>query len=377
MKKILLGTTAVIALGTMTTEAFAADKIKLSVGGFMKEYLGITNSDEVASTDSAAARDKDISQFTDTEIHFLGSTTLDSGLKVAVTVEMEADQGAAGSTGPLNVDRSYLTISSDALGSLAVGSTPHFADSNLVRVPNASGNFDWTDTDSWAGIATSATASTAAFTTTAPDISGVGGDSAKLSYTSPTFAGLTIGASYTAAETANASDARRAPGTLSDGYTYGARWAGDLGGAAIAADVTHMNFGDVNQSINHFGLNVGMAGFTVGGGYSDFDDTQSAAGKAANVSTTVTDGNAWELGVGYVTGPYSVSVGYMAAEDDGTVAGAGGDKDTKWKVAGSYDMGAGVALTANYFHNKRDAEGTAATTASTITGVIAGIEVNF
>ncbi|OEJ64116.1 porin [Magnetovibrio blakemorei] len=372
MKKILLGTTAVIALSAMTSEAFAADKIKLSVGGFMKEYLGITNSDEVAPT-GAFARDKDISQYTDTEIHFTGSTTLDSGIKVAATIEVEADQDG-GTAERRNVDRSYLTISSDAVGNLVVGSAPHFADSNLVRVPNASGNFDWTDTDSWAGIATSATAATAAFTTTAPDISGVGGDSAKLSYTSPTFSGITVGASYTAAETADASDARRVSGALHDGYTYGIRYSGDLGGAVIAADVTHMNFGDTNQSINHVGLNVGMAGFTVGGGYSDFDDTQSAAGKVANGSN---DGNAWELGVGYVTGPYSVSAGYMVAKDDGTVAVAGSDKDTKWKIAGTYDMGAGVALTANYFQNKRDGEGTAATTNSTISGVIAGIEVNF
>ena len=369
MKKILLGTTAVIALSAMTSEAFAADKIKLSVGGFMKEYLGITNSDEVASTTSGAARDKDISQFTDTEIHFTGFTTLDSGIKVAATIEVEADQDET-----QNVDRSYLTISSDAVGSLAIGTTPHFADSNLTRVPNASGNFDWGDTDSWAGIATSATASTGAFTTTAPDITAVGGDSSKLSYTSPTYSGFTVGASYTAAENANASNARRVAGTQSDGYTYGAKWAGDLGGAAVAADLTHMNFGDTNQSINHIGLNVGLAGFTVGGGYSDFDDTQDAAGKVANGSS---DGNAWELGIGYVTGPYSVSAGYMAAKDDGTIAVAGDDKDTKWKIAGTYDMGAGVALTANYFHNKRDAEGAAATTDSTISGVIAGIEVNF
>jgi len=247
MKKILLGTTAVIALSAMTSEAFAADKIKLSVGGFMKEYLGITNSDEVASTTSGAARDKDISQFTDTEIHFTGSTTLDSGIKVGATIEVEADQGAAGGTGPLNVDRSYLTVSSDAVGSLAIGSTPHYADSNLTRVPNASGNFDWGDTDSWAGIATSATASTGAFTTTAPDITAVGGDSAKLSYTSPTYSGFTVGASYTAAEAGDASDARRVTGALSDGYTYGAKWAGDLGGAAVAADLTHMNFGDTTK----------------------------------------------------------------------------------------------------------------------------------
>jgi len=373
MKKILLGTTAVIALGTMTTEAFAADKIALSVGGFMKEYLGITNSDEVASTTSGAARDKDISQFTDTEIHFKGSTTLDSGIKVAATIEVEADQGTAGGTGPLNVDRSYLTISSDAVGSLAIGSTPHFGEGNHVRVPNASG-FDWDDLDDWVGTADTATASTAAFAYSATTIgNSMGGDSAKLSYTSPTFSGVTVGASYTAAEAGNASDARRAAGTLSDGYTYGIRYSGDLGGAAVKADVTRTNLGTTNQEFTHGGLTVGMAGFTIGGGYSDINDT--ATGSSAR------DGNTWELGVSYATGPYSVSAAYMKAENQDTTATAGDNKDTAWKVAATYDMGAGVALTANYFHLKSDPEGTGTTTAlgksASASGVIAGIEVGF
>jgi outer membrane protein OmpU len=374
MKKILLGTTAVIALGTMTTEAFAADKIKLNVGGFMKEYLGITNNDDVASTNSGASRDKDISQFTDTEIFFTGSTTLDSGIKVAATIEVEADQGAAGTTGPLNVDRSFLTISSDAMGSLAIGSTPHFGEGNHVRVPNASGNFDWDDLPAWVGTATSATASTTGFAYSAKTIgTQMGGDSAKLSYTSPTFSGVTVGASYTAAEIANASDARRATGTLSDGYTYGVRYSGDLGGAAVKADVTRTNLGTTNEEFTHGGLTVGMAGFTVGGGYSDINDTATGSSAA--------DGNTWELGVSYATGPYSVSAAYMKAENKDTTATAGDNKDTAWKVAATYDMGAGVALTANYFHLKSDPEGTGTTTAtgksSSASGVIAGIEVGF
>jgi len=365
MKKILLGTTAVIALGTMSSEAFAAEKIKLELGGFMRHYVGLTNSDEVASTDSAAARDKDISQWSNTEIYFTGNTTLDNGIKVAARVEMEADGAAT-----TNVDRSWLTISSDAMGALSIGHHPHFGDDNMVRVPNA-GNFDWGDTDSWAGTATAAATSSAVFAPVSVDISDAGGDSAKLKYISPNFSGVTVGMSYSAAEAGNASNARRVLGTAEDGYTFGAAWSGDLGGAAVSADVTRMNFGANNQDVTHVGLNVGMAGFTVGGGYSDFNDT------AANSS--VADGNAWELGVSYATGPYSVSAGYMRAEDKNTVATPGDDKDTKWNIAATYDMGAGVALAANYFHSKADPEGTGtvANSARTVSGLIAGIEVGF
>ncbi|WP_069959464.1 porin [Magnetovibrio blakemorei] len=376
MKKILLGTTAVIALGSMTTEAFAADKIQLSVGGFMKEYLGITNSDEEATT-NGSARDKDISQYTDTEIHFKGSTTLDSGIKVAATIEVEADQDG-GTADRRNVDRSFLTISSDAVGSLVIGSAPHFGEGNLVRVPNASGNFDWDDLDDWGGIARSATGATGAFANASATIMGnqIGGDSAKLSYTSPTFSGVSVGASYTAAEAANASDARRVAGTQNDGYTYGIHYSGDLGGAAVNADVTRANHGTNNTEITHAGLTVGMAGFTVGGGYSDVNDTQSVAGRTLNGSQ---DGNTWELGVSYATGPYTVSAAYMKAEQVQSIATAGDDKDTAWKIAATYDMGAGVALTANYFNLKADPEGNTALTQTsrTINGVIAGIEVGF
>lgn len=375
MKKILLGTTAVIALGTMSSEAFAAEKIKLELGGFMRHYVGLTNSDEVASTSSDAARDKDISQFSNTEIYFTGNTTLDNGIKVAARVEMEADGAAA-----TNVDRSWLTISSDAMGALSVGHHPHFGDDNMVRVPNA-GNFDWGDTQAWAGVATSATTSTAAFSTTAPDITDAGGDSAKLKYISPNFAGFTVGASYSAAEQGNASNARRVTGDAEDGYTYGAAYSGDLGGAAVSADVTRMNFGANNQDVTHVGLNVGMAGFTVGGGYSDFNGTAPAfaAGATATAADASSDGSAWELGVSYATGPYSLSAGYMTAKDNGTAATAGDDKDTQWNIAATYDLGAGVALSADYFHAKADSEGTgtAANTSRTISGLIAGIEVGF
>ena len=362
MKKILLGTTAVIALGTMTTEAFAADKIALGLGGFMRHYVGLSNGDMVAAASSGQTRDKDIGQFSNTEIYFTGSTTLDNGLKVAVRHEYEADGAAT-----QNADKNWLSISSDAMGTVTIGSTNHYGDGAQVRVPNA-GNFDWGDTDAWSGQTTAAGTAVAAFAPSSMDITDMGGDSVKLKYESPSFSGVSVGASYTAAEVGSAHDARRVAGTAQDGYTFGIAYSGDMGGTAVSADVTHANF-NTAWEVTHVGLNVGMAGFTVGGGYSDYSDTRTG--------TSSNDGKAWELGVSYATGPYTVSAGYMNADNKGTTATAGSNEDTKWNVSATYDMGAGVALTGTYYNSEADAEGTAATTKTSVSGVIAGIEVGF
>ena len=51
MKKILLGTTAIVAAGMIAApSADAADKIKLSVGGYMNQWFGYTTADDDSKT---------------------------------------------------------------------------------------------------------------------------------------------------------------------------------------------------------------------------------------------------------------------------------------------------------------------------------------
>lgn len=373
MKKILLGTTAVVALGTMSAEAFAADKISLGLGGFMRQYVAVSNSDEVAATHGGITRAIDLAQWSNTEVYFTGSTTLDNGLSVAARVEMEAD----GENGGNNTDRSYLTVSSDAMGAVSAGSLGHAGDSFRIGAPNA-GNFDWGDFDNLANFARTGTTNTntAGNARSANDITDMGDNSAKLVYVSPTFADMvTVFASYSAAEGAGSSNGQNLTrgGTApsgNDGSTIGAALSGEFSGASVEAAAIHFNNGSANLDVNNFGLSVGMAGFTVSGAYSDFNDQQTAS--------SALDGEAWELGVGYETGPYALTARYMNSSNKGTTATTGDNEDTQWAVDATYDMGAGVKLAASYFDSSFDPEGTTANTNSVdVSGVLAGIEVGF
>jgi len=362
---VLVGGLAFATLST--TPVMAAEKIQLSLGGFMRQYVGLTKSDEVAST-NGSARDKSISQWTDAEIHFDGLTTLDNGVNVGVVVQLNADSGSTN-----NTNLSYLTVGSDRIGQLSLGAVKHAADDTLVRVPNAS-QFDWGDTDVWAGVADSATSASTAFSPSAGDITNVGDDrAAKMKFNSLTYNGFSGAISYSAAEGANTSDGRRIAGSNSEAATMGVNYVQQYANHDVAADITHMTFstGSTSHDVNHVGLSIARDGFTGAIGYSDFND-----GTTANAL----DGNALEFGLAYETGNYTFSGAYMTAENNGT-ATAGKNQDNKWQLAATYDLGAGVALSTTYFNSKADPEGTGTTVATgkstSVSGLLAGIEVAF
>jgi len=376
MKKILLATTAVVALTTISAEAFAADKIKLSLGGFMRQYVALTNHDEVAATaNTSTLRGVDLALDANSEIYFRGSTKLDNGLSVAVDFQMESSNRQSG-TANRNFDVASLEISSDAIGAITVGSTTHAADDFLTRASLPIGTYDWGDTDGLALTGVAAGTSSSAFASAAGDITDTGSKGLKLKYVSPNFSGVNVFASYTAND--QDADVTGASSNAADASSYGIAFGGEVGGASVAADATHMDFGG-NTETNHFGLSVGMAGFTVGGGYSDFNENRSSV--ILGTTGASTEGSAWELGVGYETGPYSVAAAYMTAKNTGTTATAGDNKDTKWQVGATYDLGAGVALSGMYWSSKADTEGSGTTIATglstKVSGVIAGIEVGF
>ena len=371
MKKILLGTTAIIALSTFSAEAFAAEKIKLGLGGFMRHYVGIGNGDEVAPTALAGtARGMDVGMNTNSEVYFRGGTTLDNGMSVSVDIQREADKGNTGN------DVSSMQISSDAMGSLTTGATAGAAGAYMVRSPHQANDHDWGDAAAYASVAIAAgTASTGYAGQSTADITDDGANNLTLKYGSPSFSGLSLHASYSPASNDATKDHQgRTRSTTNDEAAMGVLYEGEMGGASVSAGFGQRRDNGTAKSTN-FGLNIGMAGFTVGGSYLTKSDDTSADNNARD---NASKGKAYELGVAYVTGPYTVAAGYHRSESEGTIALPGKMKDTNWMLSGAYDLGAGVALVGTYERAKTDNEAVAvAGVDGTVSAIVAGIEVGF
>src|SRR5690349_3408345 len=108
MKKVLLGTTALIAGGLAAVPAMAADPIKIGVGGYMQMYF---NAGHYGGTGTGAtAVDYRTPNFKyEGEIWFIGQTKLDNGTTVGVRFELEGwAQGGQTSGSQDTMDEEYI-----------------------------------------------------------------------------------------------------------------------------------------------------------------------------------------------------------------------------------------------------------------------------
>jgi hypothetical protein len=86
MKKILMGSTALAALGLAANPAAAQDgKIKLDVAGYYQNFVTYVNQDEPSGVNYNPVNVRQ-----EGEIHFKGETTLDNGLTVGFQAQLEA-----------------------------------------------------------------------------------------------------------------------------------------------------------------------------------------------------------------------------------------------------------------------------------------------
>jgi len=204
MRKLLLGSTAIVAIAGLTTAALADVSISA------------TSEFSMSSQESTIAASNGTYNAVDSEVHFKFSTQTDNGLTVGYTTSLLSDADAGGSTAATNIDESYLTISG-GFGKLVLGG-----------VDSVGGTFAVTGDDlvaeeSKAGVGTSATISTNA------DLAIGINDNIKVSYYMPAIGGFNAGVSFEdmgAAATAN---------TQTDITTFGASYSMDLGGIALTA----------------------------------------------------------------------------------------------------------------------------------------------
>ncbi|WP_417795686.1 porin [Terasakiella pusilla] len=378
MKKLLVASTAIVAVAAVSS-ANAADPIKLSVGGYMNQYVGYVSQDDDGQQDFA-----DVNINSETELYFRGSTTLDNGLTIGVNIDRYADRDDTGG------DDVFLQISSDSLGRLRIGQTKGAAYALSHSAPNvAIGNNDG-DVSDWiarptqtAKLNSNAANNSEAFvysdqTMTASE----GNDGQKIVYWTPNLGGFQAGFSYgidrNSAAIESAVDVGGGNTNNDTAWDVGVAYDGDFGGVTFGADVTFQqnnNGGTTGPLVEdrqayRAGVSVGVAGFTVGGSYRKTNNERSIKD---------VDASGWDLGVAYETGPYGVSLSYASFKEDSAANSTLDDTAKTWVLGASYDLGAGVTLVGSVFTAEYEDGATAvnSTNDNEGTGIVTGLQVSF
>ncbi|SMF12850.1 Outer membrane protein (porin) [Tistlia consotensis] len=347
MRRGLLNGTALVAAATAAAAmaAPAQAQIHLSLEGIMQQFLGYANSDTNVGSGGDAFNGFDVKS--NSEIYFVGSTTLDNGLKFGVSITLEGNSNADN-----QIDDSFMFVE---------GSFGRF---NIGGENSAGYLMSYAAPDVGLGVN-----STSILTGFLPQAGGFAGanffdaplgstyleldaadKSQKISYFTPRFSGFQLGASYLPDPNKD-SNAQVDETTVSyrDGFSLGANYVDTIGEVDVAISgrydwANDQSAAGSDPSLYAFGLNLGYAGFTIGGSYAHTDDQGADTGRS------------FDLGASYETGPWGVSVTYFngRAEADTTVAG-----DSTYKAyegAVSYALGPGVTAIGSVSYQDLDAD---------------------
>lgn len=353
MKKLLLGSTALVAGGLMAAPAMAADPIKIGVGGYYQFFVNAGSIEGTYATNGTFSAYKGLSFYQEGEIHFTGQSKLDNGTTVGLTVELEGWNSGISTvttTGSVRqIDEAFIFAFGD-WGRVELGSRDQASYRMYYGVPSAvavyAGPFQHNSAVSWVNPTVAANNLTAAGVTFLT-IGGQMQDVNRINYFTPRFMGLQIGVGY--APKINQSsltgpglgggvcgftDATAAVVCATNDYSWqdffdvGANYLNKFGAVTVAAygsfmyasfipgyqplgqngltgaasNLTGFNLTSWKQWV--VGLQLGWNGFTVGGSYS-YDNL----GLGSNYYTGVdNDNRKWGAGIMYETGPWQMSV---------------------------------------------------------------------
>jgi predicted porin len=350
MKKALIGTSALIAVGLLTAQgASAADPISLGLSGNYRVLGGIVNQDDGTGESVAGARDHGIG--TDGKINFSGSTTLDNGIEVGVRVELEA-QGIADT-----IDEHYIWIeNTDVWGRIEMGDRDGADNKMNVLAPFVFGSaIVGVQTIQLASAPGAAGASAFNSTNSAQVpviVPGLSGDSTKITYYTPRFSGVQLGISYTPESTENLGSGFGTPaaalentnGDLSEILEIGGNWNGSFGDASVRASATYASAdGEEAAGANRNdrdewtgAISISMNGWSFGGQYQNGETNGGAAS-----TTTQRDDIEMRFGLTYATGAWLLGVEYASREVE--VSATGEDEVTIWGLGAKRNLGAGIS----------------------------------
>lgn len=429
MKKLLIGTTALVASGLVAGSAVAADLIpapapEIIDDGFTVSWNGYIRAgfyfgDETCSTGLAnsgfgaggagtgtecTARTGTTANAVETlstavptasELQLFAEQTLANGLRVGGEIDMDTSQGG------VNIDEIWLFVDGHfgqvrvggkegALDTLGGGSLPSWGAFN--------GSTDGPDMNPIgnSGMAINGMASQES----------ISGDNNKVTYLSPTIAGVNLAVSF--APDADLATNQTTPGTNGGAATtngYNAEWGlaanttHTIGAATlhvgggvtfVEADKNNATVGDA--TIWKIAGSLTFANGAIGGFYSHREDDGIAAQASVNGSTGTAGSTAaqdkemtvWGVLANIKHGDYTIGGGYTRSEDKkfNNVAGQNWSDDEAdiWGFGVAKSMGTGVEIGANVTvvdatdsHDTLDATTAARTADGWLGGVYAAI----
>ena len=310
MKRVLLGTTALVAAGVIGAgSANAAFDVQVH-GNYTAAYATVNQDDDIGEA-GYKRQSQTINQ--DVEVHFRFMQTFDNGITVGGRVELEGatHNGAAGaistgsgSAGRDQIDEKWAYLRG-GFGELRFGDEDDARKLLAVYAPFATIVFSvnspyWTFNSAGAGHAISTNA-------TAPFLEN---DSAKIVYFSPKFGGFQLAASYVPDATQDRSQAGTGGtdegGQFSNTTSIAGSYSGEFSGVKVQAS----------------------AGYTRG--YSEV--------------SMYDDPSIWQaglvLGFGAIQVGSTVGVGNDLVPGTGTWNGAGATEATTFEIGGTYNFGA-------------------------------------
>jgi outer membrane protein OmpU len=357
MKKVLLGTTALLGAGLVASPAFAADGIKLGLGGFFRSaYMGVFDDDSEGELGNDHNTD---GFFSDAEVYFTGSTVLDNGLEVGARVELEGENAGD------QIDEAWVFFSG-GFGEIHIGSEDDALANNCLLPPGGTGNFSAFSPNQWGANTDDLIASPLAFTSNTA-CTGVDdkGDAQKILYVTPNFAGFQLALSYTpnggdesqtdeggphiGMPTNNPAESRHNVSTYLTYSFAGDGWGVDAGlGGSWELEVESSPAGPDRKPSDFYqaALNFTFGNFAIGGVFEYFNDAFSGNDGVGDKF----ENDIWVAGGGiaYTFDAWTVGAQYSHQDgdlDDDTLGDVDATMD-RAVITGDYAMGPGVNVDA-------------------------------
>ncbi len=372
MRKILLGTTAVVGLALAAPATFAqalapgggqgatltpapapsiagAGGLTVRLGGFYEFSAANIQDDNDRAARLAAAHGKaryrnDFRN--DMELNVFVDGRAANGMAYGAVLEMQMDNQT---NTTVDFDEMYGFMKG-SWGEFRFGQEDSAASLISVRAPAAGalgGDAVWDEFVSNAGLFGSPYVT-----------SGIndGNDATKVIYLSPQFFGFDVGVSYAAnAGEGERVDTQRDRLTVDNEISVALRYRGTFGDVGLSAGAGAMwadapaNAGTTRyESVNayFFGAQIAAFGFAVGGEYAFGKYNGSSVGRTA-LREGLDDSNHWLAGATYTLG----SVVFGAVYGNGTQDNGGTLKDrdhTVWGIGALYNLAPGLGLYAAY-----------------------------